>query len=167
MDAVVELLQNYSLLEILLVVAILFCACKELYEAYQWFKVRLNNYYNKRNFQEKKEETIEERIRRLEEHDKHQYEKLEEVCKIVNDTNTFVKDYQKMQRQQNLATTRSILNSLYSESKKHGCLSQAEYETYAEIRDLYVSLGGNHHFAERVIPEMNALPIVEERNRGE
>lgn len=79
MNEIIKLMTDYSAITVITIICLLFILIKKVIEyiawAYKWC-LKLHNRKNKKN---NKEESVEDRIKRLEEHDLKQYERLGKI----------------------------------------------------------------------------------------
>lgn len=144
------------------IIALLVCfivVIQKIYEWVKWGKDRLTDYYNKRKGIEKKEQTIEERIARLEAHDTKQYQQLQDILKAQTEIKTLLLESQEQNRQNEVAGNRYILNEIAEKTLSRGTITQTEYETFCELANRYIAQGGNHSMKEKIIPQVKKLPI--------
>ena len=155
MKEFIELITTYDVVAIIVILILVLVSIKQIWELISWFKSKIDKHHENQNEQEDEKEDLENRIKKLEEHDKWQYNKLTEITDLIV----------KMQNKQNIvtiATCRSSLYRLHSEFIAQGYLTPIQYETFKDLADVYISSGGNHTMANKLIPEVLELPIKDE-----
>lgn len=113
-----------------------------------------------------KEQKQEERLSVLEEHDKRQYESLNEMKEQMNESFAEIKRMMEQEKQERIeqvkASCRPTLYQLYLNGEKRGYITQGELESFTALADIYLEANGNATFKKKIIPEFYALPIVSE-----
>lgn len=155
MKEFIELITTYDLVAIIVFVILSLLSIKQGWELFSWFKGKLKKYHEDKNEQEDEKEDVENRITKLEEHDKWQYDKL-------NDITNLIVELQNKQNIVTIATCRSSLYRLHREFMAQGYLTPIQYETFKDLSDIYIDSGGNHTMANKLIPEVLKLPIKDE-----
>ena len=158
MDAVIDLIENYGVTAIIII--ILSCiAAKETVEFISWVKERLHAWKDKENSKEDKEETVDDRLTRLETHDSWQYEKIKDMAESIEDIKELLVQNQEKQDEATVAMCRALLKNIADEALAKGCLTTIEFETFSSLSDVYIFRKGNHAMKDRIIPEVLKLPI--------
>lgn len=158
MDAVIDLIQNYGVTAI--VIIILTCiAAKEVIEFRSWVKGKLHAWKDKENSKEDKEETIDERLTRLETHDSWQYEKIKEMVESMEDIKELLMQNQEKQDEATVAMCRALLKNIADEALEKQYLTTVEFETFSALADVYIFRKGNHYMKDKIIPEVLKLPV--------
>ena len=159
MDNLILLFEEYTLPSVLVILIICFLAFKEVWSAAVWIKDKLELYRNKKNQSEDEKETVEERLTKLEKHDKWQYNAWMEMTKSLQTISNTLSDMQKKQEESTVATARSALYRLSQEILAKGHMSQIEYDCFKELYDVYIENHGNHSMKDKIAPKVFALEI--------
>lgn len=159
MDNLILLLEEYTLPSVLVILIICFLAFKEVWSAAVWIKDKLELYRNKKNQSEDEKETVEERLTKLEKHDKWQYNAWMEMTRSLQTISNTLSDMQKKQEESTVATARSALYRLSQEILAKGHMSQIEYDCFKELYDVYIENHGNHSMKDKIAPKVFALEI--------
>ena len=159
MDNLIQLLSEHTLASILIMLALFFLAFKEVWGAAEWIKGKLEVYRNRKNQTEDEKETIEDRLAKLERHDKWQYDALMEATRSLQAITNTLSDMQKKQEEATVATARSALYRLSQEILAKGYMSQIEYDCFKELYDVYIENHGNHSMKDKIAPKVFALEI--------
>ena len=158
MGSIISLIMSTDspVLIVILAIVLVYLFVKAVYDAGKWILDRLNGYHKLRN----EEETIEERIARLEKHDKGQYTKLnelgEELKKIIN----MVQKVQDTQAKAIIDTHRDAIFTIYHDSIAQGSIRKTELDRFLDIVKRYKEAGGDGIVDEKIYPEILELPIV-------
>lgn len=159
MDNLILLLEEYTLPSVLVILIIFFLAFKEVWSAAVWVKDKFELYRKKKNQSEDEKETVEERLTKLEKHDKWQYNAWMEMTKSLQTISNTLSDMQKKQEESTVATARSALYRLSQEILAKGHMSQIEYDCFKELYDVYIENHGNHSMKDKIAPKVFALEI--------
>lgn len=152
MIKLIEMLEDIGPVAAVALFWIAIMALKELIEMYRWFKARLEEWSDKKNGIERREESEEERLSKLE----AQYSKLD---------SKFDKMYELIVQQQKdndevvVANSRATLNTLAEQISAKGYMTETEYDTFMDLSDMYLKKGGNHSMKDKVIPYIKSLPV--------
>lgn len=158
MDAVIELIEKYGVTAI--VIIILGCvAAKETVEFISWVKGKLHAWKDKENDKEDKEESVDDRLTRLESHDSWQYEKINEMAESMEDIKELLMQNQEKQDEATVAMCRALLKNIADEALEKQYLTTVEFETFSALADVYIFRKGNHYMKDKIIPEVLKLPI--------
>ena len=160
MDNLIRLFEEYTFSSVLVVVIIFFLAFKEVWGAAVWIKDKLELYRKNKNKSEDEKETIEDRLAKLERHDKWQYDALMEATRSLQAITNTLSDMQKKQEEATVATARSALYRLSQEILAKGYMSQIEYDCFKELYDVYIENHGNHSMKDKIAPKVFALEII-------
>lgn len=143
-----------------LVGIILFIAAvRGLYEFVKWVKSEMEVWYNKKYTADEKSENIEDRLTKLEETDERQINAIKSLEVSLSNIDSKLDDMSGRFNHQCVAVIRHSLYSMYPQIKEQGYLTQSQYETWKDLADVYLSKGGNHTFAEKIIPEVDKLEV--------
>ena len=142
------------------VAIILFIAAiKGLYEFIKWIKEELDKWYKVRHEEDEKDETIAERLDKLEKENEEQTNRCESITAALANINRQImcvrEDYAKV----TVALTRASLHNLCDDLKDREYISEAEYETFVDLRDVYLKSGGNAVFKNKIIPFIENIPV--------
>lgn len=155
MDAVMELMENYSIATI----ALIAMAVKELVEFWSWAKNRFDAWRKKENDKDDKEESIEDRLTKLEEHDTWQYDKITEMSESLEDIKELLVSSQQQQKEVDKAILRALIKSLADGILEKGEMSTLEFETFVALKDMYEFKGGNSYTKDVLVPKIMKLPV--------
>jgi hypothetical protein len=100
-----------------------------------------------------------ERITKLEQHDKWQYDKLAEISSNISDIKTMLVKGNEEQKATTVATCRSTLYRLHNEFVSQGFVTKEGLKTFTEIGKVYEHAGGDDIFHDKLHPEVMSLPI--------
>lgn len=143
----------------IIIIVMFIAAIKGVYEFIKWIKAELNEWYTKKYTTDEKKENIEERIIQLEKNDEKQFKILDEFSKSLSTIDGKLDDLTSNQAQEAVALTRASLNNMYPILKEQGYLTKSQYETWSNLADIYLARGGNHVFAQKIIPEIEKLEV--------
>ena len=127
-------------------------AVKEGVEIYKWFKSRLEEWRDKKNGIEKKDESVDARIGKLETQMTDLSSKLDTMCDLMM-------RYQEDNDAVTVANSRATLNTLAEQITAKGYMSEAEYDTFMDLSDIYLRKNGNHTMKDKIIPYIKSLPV--------
>ncbi len=161
MSSMIDLIEAVSESPFTSVIAILLfiAAIKGLYEFVKWIKTELNAWYLNKNTEDKKEENIDQRIEKLETENSLQFEKLqslEDSMIIVNDT---LANIQENMRLQTVVSLRAEILRIWHEVVAQGYITQAQYEVFQGLSEVYLENKGNGLFRNKIIPEIEKLEV--------
>ena len=143
-----------------IVAIILFIAAiKGLYEFIKWIKTELNKWYQTKHDEEEKDETIIERLDKLEAENIEQTEKCASITTALDNINNQIASIREDYNKVTVALTRASLHNLCYSLKDSDHITEAEYETFVDLRDVYLGCGGNAVFKNKIIPYVESLPI--------
>lgn len=176
MTEIIKLVSEYEAVT-LITIFILFClATKGVIDFIEWVKGRLNKWREQKNGEENQSKTVssvkvstetlaeevaelKERVETLEKQDKRQSSSIDEMKDTLSKISNQLDDMADRQKDEAIATTRSALNRLYPELKAQGYLTRSQYETWSDLARIYLDRNGNHVFADKIIPEINAMEV--------
>lgn len=159
MSAFTEIIENYTLVEIIIFLLLAVTAVKGAIEGFKYIKGLFDNYHTKKSGEEKKEQTVDERITKLEEHDKWQYNELQIQSAVLMELKQMLVEMKAENDKNVIATNRHALNQIATKVIQRGYITQTEYETFKDLSDIYLAKGGNHTMKDKIIPEVLNLPI--------
>lgn len=154
----------------LFVTIILLClAFRGIIDFIEWIKKMLEKYRSERNVKEDEVDdmnarisSLDTRITRLEEMHMNQKEQLDGL-------NHKLDDMAELNRKQTIASFRSTLyrisEDIDSRPDKH--IHQIEYETFKDLADQYIDLGGNHTMKDVIIPKIEEAYRRQRKNYEE
>lgn len=134
--------------------AIIF-AVKEVIELYSYFKKK----FNIKTGREQSDDTLENRISRLEQHDKFQYDKLSELSAGIHDIKDLIVSNETRQGKVTVATCRSTLYRLHKEFVSQKFVTREGLKTFLEIGKVYEDANGDDIFHDKLYPEVMKLEI--------
>ena len=162
---------------VVVVVVLVLYLIKEAYGLWKWYKDRADDYHKDKSededfrqrvcdiacTSEKHTETLEKIssaldgiIGRLETLEKHHDEDMK---KEAEERQKDRKEAEKERKQDTVAIARAWLFRLYEELKDKPELTMAEYETFDDLANRYLSAGGNSVFRNKIIPEIRSKQI--------
>ena len=100
-----------------------------------------------------------ERIVKLEQHDKWQYEKLAEISSNISDIKTMLIKGNEEQKATTVATCRSTLYRLHNDFVTQQFVTKEGLKTFTEIGKIYENAGGNDIYHSKLYPEVMSLQI--------
>ncbi len=146
------------ILIVVLSIALVYLFIRAIYDAGKWIIDRLNGYHKIKN----EEQTIEQRIARLEKHDKGQYTKLNELSDQLKKLIDMVQKVQDTQAQIIVDTYRGTIFRIYHDVTNQGKISQTELDRFVDLVHKYKAAGGDGIVDEKVYPQILNLPIIRE-----
>lgn len=159
MEDFIRAVSELSGTTVLMLVVFGFVAIKQFYEAVAWAKARLNDWRTEKNGLEKKDESIESRISKLEKRGEWQYTELLNQSAKLDQIVDLIQCNKKDDDAVTIATARATLNTLASAILAKGYLTDVEYDTFTDLSDIYLSKGGNHAMKDKIIPAVKSLPV--------
>lgn len=146
------------ILVVVLSIALVYLFIRAVYDAGKWIIDRLNGYHKIKN----EEQTIEQRIAKLEKHDKGQYTKLNELSDQLKKLIDMVQKVQDTQAQIIVDTYRGTIFRIYHDVTNQGKISQTELDRFVDLVHKYKTAGGDGIVDEKVYPQILKLPIIRE-----
>ena len=173
MDKFIDLLRTFSVLEVVTLIVFILLGLKGASAFIKGVKANLEDWYQKKRGIEKKEETLENRVTKLEENDEKQMEKLDQIENSVHelivfmqgaieDRNKRLDELSDSHKQAVVAQARASLYRIAKELEGHDHITPTEYETFSELASIYIANGGNSIFRNKIIPTIESLPIRNE-----
>ena len=159
MNEFIELITSYGIAGILTVAGLLFMFLKSFTEACVWIYKWLMKLYKHKKQKDDKEETMENRITKLENHDKWQYDKLIELSDGIHELKGLIINMKKDNDEFVVVTCRSQLYRIHQESVKQGYITKECLKTFSETGKKYEAAGGDDIYHEKLYPEVMSLPI--------
>lgn len=157
MEAIEQLTKINYISFIIIFFAILF-GIKEVIEIFNYFKKKFRL---KTGIDEDKE-TLENRIKTLEVHDKWQYKEISKISKGIDDIKDRLDLSEKENNHRIIVQYGAELYNLHDKFMSQGYVTKAGLETFQLMSDTYLDCGGNHLIRGKIIPEVLALPIKQE-----
>jgi len=142
---------------IILFFAILF-GIKEIIEIFNYFKKK----FRLKTGIDEDRETLENRIKTLENHDEWQYKEISKISKGIDDIKDRLDLSEKENNQRIIVQYGAELYNLHDKFVSQGYVTKAGIETFQLMADTYLDCGGNHLIRGKIIPEVLALPIKPE-----
>lgn len=143
----------------LVVIFLFIAAIKGTYEGVKWIKGELNRWYQNKHDEQEKDETIMERLEKLEAENMEQTIKCTNITEALIQINEQIKDIRNDYNKVTVALTRASLHTLCHSLKDRDSITEAEYETFTDLRDVYLASGGNAVFKNKIIPYIESLPV--------
>lgn len=148
-----------SPLQSIIVIVLFLAAMKGLYESIGWIRKQLEEWYKKRSAEDNAEEQTIERIVTLEKNDCEEFKLINGLQDSLNNISDKIDKMSEKQDKQSIAMCRASLNAMYPVLKEQGYFTKNQYEVWVDLANLYLAGGGNHVFAEKIIPEINNFPV--------
>lgn len=143
----------------LVVIFLFIAAIKGTYEGVKWIKGELNRWYQNKHDEQEKDETIMERLEKLETENIEQTNRCTNITEALIQINEQIKDIRDDYNKVTVALTRASLHTLCHGLKDRDSITEAEYETFTDLRDVYLTSGGNAVFKNKIIPYIESLPV--------
>lgn len=156
MEAIEQLTKINYISFIIIFFAILF-GIKEVIEIFNYFKKKFRL---KTGIDEDKE-TLENRIKTLEAHDKWQYKEISKISKGIDDIKDNLVKREKKDKEKTVATLRGQLYGLHEKFVTKGFIDKSGLKTFIELGKIYETAGGDDIYHDKLYPEIMALPIKE------
>lgn len=180
MDTILGILSPHGIqgLESLIVAIIIsFLIVKDIYQGIKWVKDRFEGYHEEKNKIEEHDDDIENRISKLEKHDKWQYGQLEDLkvqlanlTQLVKENHTDIHnqltELNKNNKEIAVASLRDTINRIHRFAMSKGCISHQDLLTFTEAVRIYRESGGDGMVDEKLYPEVMSLPISDEFQQG-
>jgi len=119
----------------------------------------LETWRQKKNGYERKNQTVEERLTKLEDENAQEQEKLDKIDATLQEILANLELITEENRKDTIITNRSLIYRLHAEFVEKGYLTFAESEMFEEISQRYLDAGGNSLFKSHIIPAVQALPV--------
>lgn len=152
MEKLITIVSELGVATFLIVIWLCIIAIKEMYDVCAWFRGKLEAWHNKKNGIEKREESTEDRLGRLESKQETIEGKLDKMYDLIV-------GLQKDTDEVTVANSRATLNTLAEQIKAKGYMTQTEYETFVELSEIYLRKNGNHTMKDKIIPYIKSLPV--------
>lgn len=161
MSSLLDLIKAISESPFTSIVAIILfiAAIKGVYEFVKWIKTELNKWYQAKHDQEEKDESILGRLEKLETENAEQTNKVKDISETLENINNEIKGIREDYAKVTVALTRASLHSIYDNLKGRDFISEAEYETFMDLKEVYLASGGNAIFKNKIIPYVESLPV--------
>lgn len=157
MDAITELTKIDFIVVFISIFAIAF-GIKEIIEIIGYFKKK----FRIKTGIEEDRETLEERIRTLEKHDKWQYAEIMKISKGIDDIKECLDEHNRKDKAKTVATLRNQLYDLHGKFMERGSIDKSGLKTFLELGKIYEESGGNDVYHDKLKPEIMNLPIKED-----
>lgn len=113
---------------------------------------------------EEDKETIEDRISKLEKHDKWQYEEISKISKGIDEIKNSLTQKEIYEKAKTVATLRNQLYDLHGKFVERGSIDQSGLKTFLELGKIYEDAGGDDVYHDKLKPEVMFLPIKEQNS---
>lgn len=154
MDAITNLIEiNYATF-VLWFFAILF-AIKEFIEIFSYFKKK----FHIKTTTDEERETVENRIEKLEKHDKWQYDEISKMSQGIDDIKILLNKRESKDKAKTVATLRNQLYDLHEKFVLRKSIDKSGLKTFLELGQIYEEAGGNDIYHDKLKPEVMNLPI--------
>lgn len=157
MDTITELTKIDFIVVFISIFAIAF-GIKEIIEIIGYFKKK----FRIKTGIEEDRETLEERIRTLEKHDKWQYAEIMKISKGIDDIKECLDEHNRKDKAKTVATLRNQLYDLHGKFMERGSIDKSGLKTFLELGKIYEESGGNDVYHDKLKPEIMNLPIKED-----
>lgn len=148
-----------SPLNTLLVIFLFIAAIKGTYEGVKWIKGELNKWYQSRHTEEEKDESTGQRLDQLEKENKLQFEKLSSMEDNMILMTDKLNAIQENMRLQTVVSLRAEILRIWHEVMEQGYITQAQYEVFQGLSEVYLDNKGNGLFRNKIIPDVDKLEI--------
>lgn len=156
----------------IVIVILTIAAAKGVYEFICWVKKELDRWYDTRHVEDTKKDDFVNRMKTLEENDALQFEKLASLEDSITTINDKIEEmardnkeaFETIAENARIATVAQVRNALYclsNELRGLDHLTIAQSENWCDLRDLYLLNNGNSIFKEKIIPEIDKIPVRE------
>ena len=163
MDELFEIIKNYNAGEVIILLVLVFVSVEfiisKIKKIVDWSKAKKKEYHETESEKEEKEETIDDRITRLESNDQMQNQKIEEIQNTLTVNGGVLVEIKKSQDAVTMATCKHTLVNLHEEYMKQGYVTQDQLDTFLGIGDVYESAGGNGTYHLKLKPDILNLPL--------
>lgn len=144
---------------LLIFIILLAVGTKFIIDLVDYFKNKLEKWRKDRNGEEDTIDTLEDKIKKLEQSDTQQMEKLNDIDARIQNMASSLELMAERNKNSIVSTARSSLYRLHKDFMTQGCITLAEREMFDAISEVYLQNGGNSIFKNKIIPEVEALPI--------
>lgn len=159
MKGLIELINTYGGGVILIILAGFGIAVKEVVEFCEWIMKHLNRWRNKRNGEENRVKTVDERLETLEAHDKYQHGQIKELKDSIDEIKKLIIAMQKREDEVTVATCRDKLYELHRRAVEEQGIDKEGLKTFLELGKVYEQSGGDDIYHDKLYPEIMSLPI--------
>ena len=146
---------QFSFSSLLIFAILIFVVIKAVYDAGKWIKNRFDNYHKQQN----KNETQEQRIAVLEEHDEQQAEALESLNAKTDQIINALDEIKKTQNKTMIENNKGVIYRIHRDVMEQGYISQTELDRFELLVSNYRNAGGNGVIEKKLYPEVMELPI--------
>lgn len=151
----IENLTHVDYLTVLLGLFVILFAIKTVIELVGWYKKK----FGIKTVVDTEKETVENRISKLESHDKWQYNEISKISKGIDEIKSRLDENEKETNQRIIVQYGAELYNLHSKFMEQRYVTRAGLETFDLLAETYLKCGGNHSIKGKIIPEVMALPI--------
>ncbi len=159
MEAITEVTKIDWIVVFLAMFAIAF-AVKEIIEIASYFKKK----FRIKTGVDEDKETLEERIRTLEKHDKWQYAEISKISQGIDEIKERLNEQDKKDKAKTVATLRNQLYDLHSKFIDRDYVDKSGLKTFLELGKIYENAGGDDIYHDKLKPEVMNLKIREDIN---
>lgn len=161
MNSLLDLVKAISESPFTSIVAIILfiAAIKGVYEFVKWIKTELNKWYQTKHDQEEKDETTGNRLNQLERDNRLQFEKLSSMEDNMITMSETLKTIQENMRLQTVVSLRAEILRIWHEVMEQDYITQAQYEVFQGLSEVYLDNHGNGLFRNKIIPDVEKLEI--------
>jgi hypothetical protein len=154
MDAITELL-NVNWATFIISFCFIAFGIKECIEIFSYFKKT----FRIKTGVDTDKETLEEKIKVLEEHDKWQYNEISKISQGVEEIKNRLDERESKEKERVITECGAQLYNLHDKFMKQGYVTRAGLETFDKLAKAYTDAGGNHSIKNKIIPEVYALEV--------
>lgn len=144
---------------LMIFIILLAVGTKFIIDLIDYFKNKLEKWRKDKNGEEDTIDTLEDKIKKLEQSDGRQMEKLNDIDARIQNIASSLELMAENNRNNIVTTARSNLYRLHKEFTVQGYVTLAEREMFDSVSSIYLNNGGNSIFKNKIIPEVEALPI--------
>lgn len=160
MDALIQLVKECSPIEIIVAILLIIKSVEFIIDKVKNGSDILNIYYKKRNKEEKNDESIQDRLNRLESRDEDFAKALNNINYSLGKLDEKMNRLEDNQKKTTVASSRSTIYRVCNEVIEKKWMSQIEFEILDDLSKVYTSAGGNHFAKDVLLPKAMALPVI-------
>lgn len=153
----IENLTHINYLTVTLGVFTILFAIKTIIELFSYFKKK----FGIKTCIETEKDTLENRISKLEQHDKWQYNEIMKISKGIDEIKDSLVQREIKDNAKTVVTLRNQLYDLHSKFMKQGFIDKSGLKTFLELGKFYETAGGDDIYHDRLYPDIMSLPLRE------
>lgn len=151
----IENLTHIDYLTVLLGLFVILFAVKTIIELVGWYKKK----FGIKTVIDTEKETVENRISKLESHDKWQYNEILKISRGIDEIKDSLEKKEIKDKAKTVATLRNQLYDLHGKFVEKGYIDKSGLKTFLELGKIYEDAGGDDIYHDKLKPEVMALPI--------